>query len=106
VRDRYPLEAYPSGLLRIDDTNNRFTQVQRESRVRLLSLRLAMSTATFPSVFFLSCAPAHLSFMTLMGYPILFAFVSLRGPLALYYNVLAKMGLAQYNSMGLCARCA
>ena len=31
----------------------------------------------------LSCAPAHLSFVTLKGYLILFAFVSLRGPLAL-----------------------
>ena len=31
------VEAYPSGLLRIDDTNNRFTQIQRESRAHLLS---------------------------------------------------------------------
>ena len=37
MRDRYPQEASPSGLLRIDDTNNRFTQVQRELRAQLLS---------------------------------------------------------------------
>ena len=48
----------------------------------------------------LSSAPAHLSFVTLKGYPILFAFVSLRGPLALFY-FLATMGLAQYSNIHL-----
>ena len=61
MRDRYPLEAYPSGLLRIDDTNNRFTQVQRESRAHLLSrichVHCHISLCVFP---FLSTSPSSI----------------------------------------------
>ena len=57
MRDRYPSEACPSGLLRIDDTNNRFTQVQRESRAQLLS---RICPLPFPSVCSLFLLPFHL----------------------------------------------
>ena len=58
MRDRYPQEASPSGLLRIDDTNNRFTQVQRESRAQLLS---RICPLPFPSVCSLFLLPVHIS---------------------------------------------
>ena len=60
MRDRYPSEACPSGLLRIDDTNNRFTQVQRESRAQLLS---RICPLPFPSVCPLFLLPAHISLL-------------------------------------------
>ena len=50
----------------------------------------------------LSSASAHLSFVTLKGYPILFAFVSLRGPLALFafYCAISDGGLGQLQFYG------